>query len=209
MADVLEVENREKMGTAASRRLRQAGRVPVVLYGHGEETSHLSVSETQVQAMLRHHSQTVTLTGDVKDTALVREVQYDPLGIEVLHMDLVRVNLKELVEVTVPIYQQGEAAGLREGGVLLENLHAVDIRCPAGKIPDQLVLNVSDLHIGGHLTAGDLELPEGVELVTPPETVVAHVEEPKEQLEEVGEEGAGEEPELISKGGESTEEGED
>ena len=62
MADVLEVENREKMGTAASRRLRQAGRVPVVLYGHGEETSHLSVSETQVQAMLRHHSQTVTLT---------------------------------------------------------------------------------------------------------------------------------------------------
>ena len=209
MADVLEVENREKMGTTASRRLRQAGRVPAVLYGHGEETSHLSLSEAQVQAMLRHHSQTVTLTGDIKDTALVREVQYDPLGIEVLHLDLVRVNLKELVEVTVPIYQQGEAAGLREGGVLLENLHAVDIRCPAGQIPEQLVLNVTELHVGGQLTAGDLELPEGIELITPAETVVAHVEEPKEQLEEVGEEGAGAEPELISKGGESTEEGED
>jgi large subunit ribosomal protein L25 len=159
--------------------------------------------------MLRHHSQTVTLAGDVKDTALVREVQYDPLGIEVLHLDLVRVNLKELVEVTVPIYQQGEAAGLREGGVLLENLHDVDIRCPAGQIPDQLVLNVTDLHVGGQLTAGDLDLPEGVELVTAAETVVAHVEEPKEQLEEVGEEGAVAEPELISKGGESAEEEED
>jgi large subunit ribosomal protein L25 len=121
----------------------------------------------------------------------------------------VRVNLKELVEVTVPIYQQGEAAGLREGGVLLENLHDVDIRCPAGQIPEQLVLNVTDLHVGGQLTAGDLELPEGVELITPAETVVAHVEEPKEQLEEVGEEGAGAEPELISKGGESAEEEED
>jgi large subunit ribosomal protein L25 len=209
MADVLEVENREKMGTAASRRLRQAGRVPAVLYGHGEETTHLSVSEPQVRAMLRHHSQTVTLAGAIKETALVREVQYDPLGIEVLHLDLVRVNLKELVEVTVPIYQQGEAAGLREGGVLLENLHDVDIRCPAGQIPEQLVLNVTDLHVGGQLTAGDLELPEGVELITPAETVVAHVEEPKEQLEEVGEEGAGAEPELISKGGESAEEEED
>jgi large subunit ribosomal protein L25 len=209
MADVLEVENRKKMGTAASRRLRQSGRVPAVLYGHGEETTHLSLSESQVRAMLRHHSQTVTLAGDIQDTALVREVQYDPLGIEVLHLDLIRVNLKELVEVTVPIYQQGEAAGLREGGVLLENLHDVDIRCPAGQIPEQLVLNVKDLHIGGQLTAGDLELPEGVELVTAAETVVAHVEEPREQLEEVGEEGAGAEPELISKGGESTEEGED
>jgi large subunit ribosomal protein L25 len=118
--------------------------------------------------------------------------------------------LKEVVDVTVPIRQYGDPVGIREGGVLLENLHELDIRCPAGKIPDELVLNVSDLHVGGNLTAGDVELPSGVELVTPPETVVAHIEEPREQVEGEEEVAAGAaEPELISRGGEASEEEED
>lgn len=207
MAEVLEVENREKIGTAATQRLRRAGRVPAVLYGHGEKTSHLSIPEVQVQTLLRHHSRTVTLTGAIQDTALVRAVQFDPLGIEVLHLDLLRVNLKELVEVTVPIRQHGDPIGIREGGVLLENLHSVEIRCPAGEIPDFVGLNVTDLHVGGQLTAGELELPSGVELVTPADTVVAHIEEPKEHVEVAGEAAA--EPELISRGGEKQEEEED
>lgn len=206
MAEVLNVENRAKVGTAATQRLRRAGRVPAVLYGHGEKTTHLSVSGAQVQTLLRHHGKTVTLTGDVQDTALVREVQYDPLGIEVLHLDLIRVNLKELVEVTIPIHRHGDPIGLREGGVLLENIHAVDVRCPAGQIPEHVGLNVTDLHVGGHLTAGDLELPSGVELVTPADTVVAHIEKPKDQVDEITEMAGGAEPELISKGGEKSEE---
>ena len=209
MADVLNVESRNKIGTTSARRLRKAGRIPAVLYGHGEDTAHLSVSETEVQALIRHHSKTVTLQGDVQDTALVREVQFDPLGIDVMHVDLLRVNLKEVVDVTIPIRQYGEPVGVREGGVLLENLHEVEIRCPAGSIPDELLLNVSEMNIGGYLTAGDLELPSGVELVTPVDTAVAHVEEAKVQ-EEVEVEAAGEmEPELISKGGEKSEEEED
>ncbi len=208
MAEVLDVENREKVGTAATRRLRRSGRVPAVLYGHGEGTTHLSVAESQVQSLLRHHSKTVTLKGDVRDTALVREVQFDPLGIEVLHLDLIRVNLKELVEVTVPVHVHGDAAGLHEGGVLLENTHSVDIRCPAGAIPDQIGLNITNLHVGEHLTASDLELPEGVELITAADVVITHIELPKQQEEDVTET-TGAEPELISKGGEKSEEEED
>lgn len=207
MAELLEVESRKKIGTAATQRLRRSGRVPAVLYGHGETNIHLSIPEAQVQTLLRHHGRTVTLTGDVQDTALVREVQFDPLGIDVLHLDLLRVNLKELVEVTVPIHQHGEPIGLREGGVLLENLHSVEIRCPAGDIPTSIGLNVTDLHVGGHLTAGDLELPPGVELVTPADAVVAHIEQPKEHVEVTSEAGA--EPELISRGGEKAKEEED
>lgn len=204
MAEVFEVENRGKLGTAATRRLRRSGKVPAVLYGHGEGTTHLSVPEAQVQALLRHHSKTVSLTGDVQETALVREVQFDPLGIEVLHLDLMRVNLKELVEVTVPIHKHGDPVGLREGGVLLENIHEVEIRCPAGDIPESVGLDVNNLHVGGQLTAGDLELPAGIELVTPADAVVAHIEVPKEAVEV--EEVAGAEPELISKGGAKEEE---
>ena len=209
MADVLEVAKRERVGSSATQRLRRSGRVPAVLYGHGEENEHLSIPEIQVKTLVRHHSKTVELSGDVKDTALVSQIQWDPLGIEVLHLDLIRVNLKELVEVSIPIHTHGDPAGLREGGVLIENLHQVDIRCPAGQIPDSLGLNVTDLHLGGSLNAGDLELPEGVELVTPSDTMVAHIEEPRGEAPEAPSEeeaAASAEPEVISKGGEKPEE---
>lgn len=213
MSDVLQVEKREKMGTAETRRLRKAGRVPAVLYGHGESNEHLSIPNESVMALIRHHSKTVELQGAVSETALVSDMQWDPLGIEVLHMDLVRVNLRELVEVTVPIHVRGVAPGTSEGGVLLENLHEVDIRCPAGKIPESLEIDVNELQLGQHRTAGELELPEKVELLTPEDTVIVHVEEPRvEPLPEddAAAEAVESEPEVISKGGDEegeTEEG--
>ncbi len=208
MAEVLEVKKRDHVGSRASRKLRQSGQVPAVLYGHGEASEHLSIPLVQVKTLVRRHSKTVELSGAIKDTALVSEIHWDPLGIEVLHLDLIRVNLKELVEVTVPIATHGDPVGVREGGVLLENLHEVEIRCPAGKIPDSIGLNVTELHLGGSMTAGELELPEGVELVTSEEAIVAHVEEPRGEPEELetDEEQTGAEPEVISKGGEKEEE---
>lgn len=207
MTDVLQVEKRQQLGSAATRRLRRAGQVPAVLYGHGEKNEHLAVPSVQVRTLLRHHSKMVQLSGELQDTALINEMQWDPLGIEVLHLDLIRVNVREKVEVTVPIHAHGEPAGVREGGVLLENVHEVDIRCPAGSIPEHIGLDVNDLHLNEHRTAGELELPEGVELLTPAETVVAHVEEPRVAPTEE-EEGAAEgaEPEVIARGAEEGEE---
>lgn len=202
MTDVLKVERRDKLGTAATRRLRRTGRIPAVLYGHGAENQHLSIPETELQALLRHHAKTVKLEGDIEETALISDLQWDPLGIDVLHLDLMRVNLREEVEVTVPIHLHGEAPGVREGGVLLENEHEVDIRCPAGSIPEQLELDVNELHVGDQKLAGDLELPRGVELVTPAETVIVHVEVARAPEEEVEGEAAGE-PEVIARGGEA------
>lgn len=205
MAEVLTVESRDQIGTTASRRLRNSGRVPAVLYGHGQETTHLSIAERDVKALLRHQSKTVTLSGDVEDTALVKDVQFDPLGIDVLHLDLLRVNLKESVEVTVPIRLHGDAPGLREGGMLLENLHEVQVRCSAGAIPEEAVLNVSELQLGASLTVADLDLPEGVEPVTPGDSMVAHIEEPK-RGKVVEATDAASEPEVIAKGGDKAEE---
>jgi large subunit ribosomal protein L25 len=179
MTDVLQVELRDELGSLATRRLRRSGKVPAVLYGHGEANKHLAISSGDVVNLLRHHSKTVSLTGAVIDTALVSDLQFDALGIEVLHMDLIRVNLAEKVEVTVPIHRQGDAAGVLNGGMYLENLHEVQIRCSAGSIPEFVVLKVADLQLGGHKYASDLTLPEGVELVTPGDMVVAHVEKPK------------------------------
>lgn len=178
-AEVLNVQLREQTGTAASVRLRKTGMVPAVLYGHGEANRHLAISSAEIQAAIRNHSKTVTLQGAVSDTAMLSHVQFDHLGINVLHLDLVRVNLREMVEVEVVIVLHGDAIGVRSNGILLENLHSVTVRCPAGQIPESLVLDVTDLDIGGQKIAGDLVLPEGVELVTPAETVIAHVEKPR------------------------------
>ena len=203
MADVLTVEKREKTGSAESRRLRRAGKVPAVLYGHGEENQHLAIPVKEVKTLMRHHGKTVKLQGDVNDTALINEVHWDPLGIEVLHLDMIRVNLKEEVEVTVTVHTKGDPMGTRSGGVLLENLHEVQVRCPAGDIPENLIIDVTDLDLGGQLTASDLQLPAGVSLVTKPDTVVVHIEKPRGPSEADETEAGSSEPEVIAKGGES------
>ena len=116
------------------------------------------------------------------------------------------MNLSEKVTVTVAIQTYGDPIGVREGGILLENLHSVEINCPAGSIPESIRLNISDLHVGKHLNASDLELPNGVELVTPADAIVAHIEAPKGG-EETSEMQLGSQPEVISKGGAKEEEG--
>ena len=95
MSEVLHVELREQTGTAATRRLRKAGQTPVVLYGHGQGSVHLTVASTEVAALVRHHGKTVQLMGAASDHALVSDMQWDPLGIDVLHLDLVRVDLTQ------------------------------------------------------------------------------------------------------------------
>jgi large subunit ribosomal protein L25 len=200
MTDVLQVEIREKLGSLATRRLRRNGKVPAVLYGHGEANQHLAIPAADVTGLVRRHSKTVQLAGGLSETALVSDLQYDALGIQVLHMDLIRVNLQEKVVVTVPIHRQGDAPGALSGGLLLENMHQVEIRCPAGLIPDHVVIKVGDLQIGGHKFASDLTLPDGVELVTPGDTVIVHIERPK-TIDDAALTG-GAEPEVIAKGGE-------
>ena len=208
MAEVLHVEKREKMGSAATKQVRRGGRVPAVLYGHGQQNEHLSVARGEVDALIRHHGRAVELQGAVSDTAMVNDVQWDALGIEVLHLDLLRVNLKEEVEVSVSVRLSGEAPGTRQGGILIENVHEVEIRCAAGNIPEFLTLSVSELQFDEQAVAGQLTLPEGVQLLTDPETVIAHVEVPRVEVEAEEAPAAGAEPEVIGKKEEEEEQGE-
>jgi large subunit ribosomal protein L25 len=198
MSDTLQVEKREKLGTIASRRLRDTGMVPVVLYGHGEPSAHFAVSARELKMAVRHHSRTINLAGAVNETALLADIQYDALGIEILHLDLIRVNLQEKVEVTVAIHLKGDSVGVRSGGILLENTHQVQIRCPAGAIPDSLDLDVTALDLGDHISASEIKLPPDVELITSGDTVIAHVEKPKGT--DALTDGIGAQPEVIAKG---------
>jgi large subunit ribosomal protein L25 len=150
-----------------------------VLYGHKQDNEHLTLTQKSVDSILRHHSKIVELQGAVNETALVSDLQFDPLGIEVLHLDLQRVDLNERVTVTVPIQFKGEPAGAKQGGIVIESGQQVEVECPAVSIPEAIVLQVTTVAAGENRTAGDLDLPENVSLVTSPETVIYHIEKPK------------------------------
>ena len=116
MSDTLEVTLRKDTGTRAARRLRKEGRVPAVLYGHGEKCVDLTTTREAVEAMVRHGSRFVELIGEVKTAAVVRELQWDTFGVEPIHVDFLRVSKSDRVKVKVPIDLKGECPGQRAGG---------------------------------------------------------------------------------------------
>jgi len=196
MSDVLTVEIRECLGKRNSKRLRRHGRIPAVLYGHGEGSVSLTLEASEFHHVLRHGAHMVDVEGALSESALVRDVQWDALGVEVLHVDLVRVSKTEIVEVTVAIELRGEAPGTKEGGVVEHSLHELEIECPAAAIPERFEVSVNELHLGQSITASSIALPNRAKLVTDPDQVIVSCVEPT--VEEEGEMAEGGiEPELI------------
>ena len=115
MSDTLEVTPRKATGTRESRRLRRQGLVPAILYGHGEKCVGLAAKREAVQAVIRHGSRIVELKGAVKESALIRELQWDTYGVEPIHLDLLRVSKSDRIKVKVPIDMKGEEAAAVPG----------------------------------------------------------------------------------------------
>ena len=175
--------------------------IPAVLYGHGQENVCLALSAEAVATALRHGSRFVNLTGEISDNALIRELQWDTYGLEVLHVDLTRVSLDERIHLKVPVELKGQSQGAKDGGVVQHIIHEVEIECTATSIPEKVILNVTHLGLDGHLCAKDITLPEGVKLLVPDgDEFVVTCSRPVEMSDEAlagGGEGA--EPELIRK----------
>lgn len=200
MTDTLNVENRDQTGTLRMRRLRAAGKIPAVLYGHGQPSVNLSIAARDVEKMIRDSSHIVTLSGSVSESALVKEVQWDALGSNVLHVDLARIDASEAVEVSLGLEMRGVAPGTKSGGVVRLLLHEIDIRCPADQMPDHIEVNINQLELDQTITAADLEIPKAAEVLTDPATVVVSCETPTVVDEPEGdEETAAAEPEVIGR----------
>ena len=207
MRETLKVELRSSIGKRNNRRLRRAGSIPAILYGHGQESISLAVPKAAIEGALRHHSRLVDLAGAANESALISDVQWDTFGLEVLHVDFTRVSADERIEVEVSIEIKGQAAGTKEGGIVEQVLREVRIECPAGAIPEKLVLNIASLGVGGSMTCKDLSLPEGVTLLTDADEMIVHCVTPREEVEAAPGVAEGAEPELIGrKEGEEEEE---
>ena len=178
MADsvTLAAQKREGRGTRAAERLRKQGRVPAVVYGHKEATVSVSLARDELLAALRHGARVVDLKTDgTAETALIREVQWDHLGKEVLHVDFARVGKDERIHVAVRVELRGIAPGVTAGGVLDQPLHAIEVECLAIRIPESIRVPVGELQMDGTIHVRDLHLPEGVTALTDPDAVVVHV----------------------------------
>jgi len=206
MAEEINVQLRETRGKRDSRRLRAAGTIPAVLYGHGEQTVSLSVPAHQIKAAVRHGSRLVLLSGAVDQQAFIRELQWDTWGMNVLHVDFTRISAHERVEVQVAVELRGEAPGLKEGGVVEQLVHDIELECEAGDVPEKLEVNVNHLSLNGLITTGELELPGTAKVLCPLDTVVVQCVEPAAVPEEEVAVAEEVEPEVI---GRKPEEGDD
>ncbi|MBM4004761.1 MAG: 50S ribosomal protein L25 [Planctomycetes bacterium] len=178
MRDSLTVSERSELGKLHVRRLRNQGKVPAILYGHGEANVNLAVPSEQVALAVRHGSRLVDLNGAVNETVLVRQVQWDAFGLHVLHLDFSRISADESVDIVLPIELKGAAIGTKEGGVIEHIKHELRIRCPALRIPEKLEVNISALHLDQAVTSGQVTLPEGAQLLTDADEIVVHCIKP-------------------------------
>src|SRR5207244_6341122 len=124
----------------------------------------LTVESTANMNVIRHGHKLVRLQGDVSEGAFIKAVQWDVYGKGVIHLDLLRVSDTEKVRTTVAIELKGTAVGLSEGGIIEFVLHELEIECPAAAVPEKLIVNVNDLHLGAAIHAKEVHLPEGAEV---------------------------------------------
>ncbi|KAA1431935.1 50S ribosomal protein L25/general stress protein Ctc [Mycolicibacter arupensis] len=189
---------RTETGKGASRRARRAGKVPTVLYGHGTEPQHLELSAHDFAAVLRHSGTNAVLTLDIEgkeQLALTKALDIHPIRRTIQHADLLVVRRGEKVTVEVNVVIEGDAVS---GTLVTQDATTVEIEAEALSIPEQVTVSIEGAEAGTQFTAGGLELPKGVSLISDPELLLVNVieapsaEEPAEDAAAEGENAASE-----------------
>ncbi len=169
----VKAEIRQRVGKKSAAKLRRAGRVPAIIYGHKEKPVAVTLDTHNFVEGLHHgHRLMEVQIGKKKETVFVKDLQYDYLGKNIIHADLVRVDVTETIKVTVPIELKGTAKGTHEGGVIEEHIDHLEIECRAGDVPETIIVWVKEVDVGDTVHASDIELPEHVKLVSEPSTVL-------------------------------------
>lgn len=201
--DSLTIEVRTHSGTTSARAVRRAGKIPAVLYGHGEPTPIALGAKALEELLTRGGKSRIldALVGGKHDSVLLREVQRHPVTHRPIHADFQRVTQGEAITASVAITLVGSSAAVRDGAILDIVSRSIDVKGAAGKIPESITIDISELTIHSHVSAGELALPEGFTLITPADQVIISVEAPRTAVAEeptVAAEAAAEEPTAVA-----------
>lgn len=181
-------EKREHFGKGFARRLRAAGKIPAVLYGHGGAPVHIALPGHQMSLLLRRANALLKLDIDgTASLALVKDVQKDPVHQVIEHIDLLVVKKGEKIHVDVPVYVVGESFA---GTIVNLDATSISLEVEATHIPEHIEVSVEGLEEGAHITAAELTLPKGASLLADPETLVVAISTPSAAAAEDEEETA-------------------
>lgn len=187
---LLKAEIRERTGSKAVQKVRKQGRIPAIVYGHKQTPVAISLDAHNFVEGLHHGHRLMDIQIDKKkEKIIVKDLQYDHLSKNIIHADLMRVDISEKIRVTVPIELKGAATakGTHEGGIIEEHADHLEVECKATDIPETIAVTVKEIGVGDAIHAGEIELPEGVKLLSSPETllVTCHLVAAAKTTEEV------------------------
>lgn len=200
----IKAETRKASGSRAAARLRNAGKLPAIVYGHEEEAQPVAIDYHSVEHHVAHGTHLINLDiGGKVQPCLLKDAQYDHLGSALLHLDLARIDLNERVTVQVTVELRGTPKGIADGGVLRQELQELSVECLATEIPETIRVNVADLALNQVMYVKDLKLEGSLKAMSDPEAVVATVRPPLAEsatTETAAPAEGAAEPEVIAKG---------
>lgn len=175
----LATEPRTATGSRASQKLRKKGLLPGIIYGHKEAVVAVAVNAKELhRAIVVQHARVLDLTvGGKTETVLIKDLQWDHLGSEMVHVDFARISKDEKVKVTIPVKLKNAPKSMG-GGVLDQPFHQLHIECLATAIPDDITIDITNLTLGQPIHVKELTLPEGVKVLESPEVVVVQLKLP-------------------------------
>ena len=164
---------RQHIGTKAAVKVREQGRIPAILYGHKQEPMAISLDAHNLVEGLHHGHRVMDIKiGKAKETVIVKDLQYDYLGKDIIHVDLMRVDVTETITVSVPIELKSKIKVAEGGGIIEAHADKLEVSCKVAYIPESIVVLVKEMSIGDSLHASDIQLPEAVTLVSNPQTIL-------------------------------------
>jgi large subunit ribosomal protein L25 len=179
METKLTAQRREDSGKGVARKLRSAGRVPAVLYGQGIEATPLTVDARELNRLLHSGAGSNVLVDlmvdDTEHLAIPREIQRDHIHAKFIHVDFLAVSRTETINVNVPVVEIGEAAGIKEGGVVEHHLRELQVECLPQDVPDQIEIDITHVELGGMIHVSDVTAPAGVTILTNHEDAVLSI----------------------------------
>ncbi|HWC71409.1 MAG TPA: 50S ribosomal protein L25 [Actinomycetota bacterium] len=179
METKLNAVRRSDAGKGVARKLRASGKVPAVLYGQGLDTTPLTVDSRDLTHLLHSSAGSNVLVDLVVDgeehLAIPREIQRDHIHSKWVHVDFLAVSRTQTITVSVPVHETGEAVGVKEGGVVEHHLREVQIECLPQDVPDELIVDITNVELGEMVHVSDLVPPQGVTILTNPEDAILSV----------------------------------
>ncbi|ASK61709.1 50S ribosomal protein L25/general stress protein Ctc [Virgibacillus phasianinus] len=202
MAVKLKATTRKNQEHSELRKIREIGHVPGVVYGKEKESKSIAVDSLDLIKTVRDEGRNAIISLDIENDSsvdvMLHDYQMNPIKDELVHVDFYIVNMSEEMDVEVPLHLEGEAQGVKDGGVLQQPLYELQVRAKPGNIPDEISVNVSNLEVGDSISISDLPTAKDYEFLEDDDTTIVTIV-PPDTMDDIEEEPADEnaEPELV------------